>query len=255
MIEKLSTLIWFMQRPSFWSHAFQLIKRKFLIDYDTPQQRVKAERWAIKYVVSNEEALAKLGINGNMRNLSDSIINKGKELANKSAFKMGGPGNLNLLFNAVKLTGAKCIVETGVAYGWSSLAILHAISINGEGKLFSVDMPYPKMGNEDFVGIVVPENLKSSWLLVREPDRCGLDKVISMTGGSIDLCHYDSDKSWWGRAYAFPLLWKALKPGGLFISDDIQDNMFFAEFVKLKSLPFAVTKSHGKFIGLIRKEK
>ena len=55
-----------------------------------------------------------------------------------------------------------------------------------------------------------------------------------MTGGSIDLCHYDSDKSWWGRAYAF-LLWKALKPGGLFISDDIQDNMFFAEFVKLKS--------------------
>ena len=158
-------------------------------------------------------------------------------------------------FNAVKLTGAKCIVETGVAYGWSSLAILNAISINGKGKLFSVDMPYPKMGNEDFVGIVVPENLKSSWLLVREPDRCGLDKVISMTGGSIDLCHYDSDKSWWGRAYAFPLLWKALKPGGLFISDDIQDNMFFAEFVKLKSLPFAVTKSDGKFIGLIRKEK
>ena len=35
---------------------------------------------------------------------------------------MGGPRNLNLLFNAIKLTGAKCIVETGVAYGWSSLA-------------------------------------------------------------------------------------------------------------------------------------
>ena len=64
----------------FWSHAFQLIKRKFLIDYDTPQQRVKAERWASKHVVSNEEALAKLGINGNMRNLSDSIINKVRNL-------------------------------------------------------------------------------------------------------------------------------------------------------------------------------
>ena len=33
-----------------------------------------------KHIVSNEEALAKLGINGNMRNLSDSIINKVRNL-------------------------------------------------------------------------------------------------------------------------------------------------------------------------------
>ena len=37
--------------------------------------------------------------------------------------------------------------------------------------------------------------------------------------------------------------------------DDIQDNMYFAEFVKSKGIKFAVTKSDGKFIGLIRKEK
>ena len=35
--------------------------------------------------------------------------------------------------------------------------------------------------------------------------------------------------------------------------DDIQDNMYFAEFVESKSSPFAVTKSEDKFVGIIRK--
>lgn len=109
------------------------------------------------------------------------------------------------------------------------------------------------MGNEEFVGIVVPEDYRKNWLLIREPDRRGLQKAIRAVGGQVDLCHYDSDKSWWGRAYGFPLMWQALRPGGLFVSDDIQDNFFFAEFAKSKSMPFAVTESQGKFVGLIRK--
>ena len=71
--------------------------------------------------------------------------------------------------------------------------------------------------------------------------------------GKIDLCHYDSDKSWWGRHYAYPILWDSLKSGGLFISDDIQDNLYFSEFVKKKNLKFVIVEFEGKFIGLIRK--
>jgi predicted O-methyltransferase YrrM len=253
MIQKLLTLFWFLLRPLFWGHALQLLIRKFLTNYDTLQFQEKASKWALDHEVSHYEALAKLGINGDKNFLSDAIIKEGQELAKKSAIVMGGPGDINLLFDAVRLTKAKCVIETGVAYGWSSLAILNAMSINDCGNLYSIDMPYPKIGNEDFVGIVVPERLRNRWTLIREPDRYGLEKAIEKIGGSIDLCHYDSDKSWWGRDYAFPLLWNALKPGGLFISDDIQDNMYFAEFVISKSLSFAVTKSEGKFVGLIRK--
>lgn len=253
MIEKIRTAAWFLRRPSFWQHAFQLAKRKFQTDYDAPPLREKAGKWAAEQAVPYHVALGKLGIKGDTHGLSDALIEEGEQLAAKSAVKMGGPGDLNLLFDAVRLTGAQCVIETGVAYGWSSLAILNAISNNDSGKLYSVDMPYPKMGNEAFVGIVVPERFRSRWSLIREPDRRGLEKAIKKASGQIDLCHYDSDKSWWGRAYAFPLLWDALQPGGLFISDDIQDNMYFAEFVKSKSLPFAITKSEGKFVGLIRK--
>ena len=114
-------------------------------------------------------------------------------------------------------------------------------------------MPYPKMNNEAYVGIAVPDRLRVPWEIIREPDRNGLKKAITRFGGEIDLCHYDSDKSWWGRRYGYQLMWEALAPGGVFISDDIQDNMAFAEFVGERRLSFAVTVFENKFVGITRK--
>lgn len=253
MIEKLRTALWFAQRPSHWQHAAALTWRKFLPNNDAPDLRAKAREWAAEHAVPVTEALNKVGIEGNARGMDPVLIAEGTKRAEKSAVKMGGPGDLDLLSDAVRLTKACRVIETGVAYGWSSLAILAAMENNGGGQLISVDMPYPKMGNEDFVGIVVPERLRDHWKMFRQPDRPGLEKAIAAFDGKIDLCHYDSDKSWWGRGYAFPLLWDALKSGGLFIADDIQDNLFFAEFAKSKNLHFAVTMSEGKYVGLIRK--
>ena len=96
----------------------------------------------------------------------------------------------------------------------------------GSGQLISVDMPYPKMGNGGFRGPIVRSRSGSAgnWTLIRQPDRPGLEEKLSRRSvAGIDLCHYDSDKSWWGRAYAFPILWEALVSDGVFISDDIQD--------------------------------
>ena len=253
MTSKFFTLIWFLKRPSFWQHAIHLFFRKILQNHDTPFFKDRAENWAKKNCLTYVKALNKLQIFGEMNGISKSIITEGQKLARKSMIKMGGPGDLDLLFDTVRLTNATKVIETGVAYGWSSLAILHAMSLNKNGTLISVDMPYPKMGNEPYVGIVLPDKLKENWHLIREPDRSGLKKAIRLIEGSIDLCHYDSDKSWWGRAYAYPLLWGALKPGGIFISDDIQDNMYFSEFVSSMALPYAVTKFNGKYVGLIRK--
>ena len=167
---------------------------------------------------------------------------------------MGGSGHIHLLYDCVRLLKAKNVIETGVAYGWSSLAILKALSLNGLGKLYSVDMPYPGKKNENDVGIAVPKNLRTNWTLIRKPDNPGIIIALNKAGGKIDLCHYDSDKSWWGRHYAYPILWKSLNSKGLFISDDIQDNLYFSEFVKKNLLNFVVVEFEGKFVGLIRKE-
>jgi predicted O-methyltransferase YrrM len=103
------------------------------------------------------------------------------------------------------------------------------------------------------IGVAVDENLKSNWELLREPDRYGLNKAIKKHDYSFDLAHYDSDKSYYGRKWSQPLIWRYLRKGGVFISDDIEDNVAFKEFVESKNLDFFVLKFKGKYVGVIRK--
>lgn len=256
MLEKLKTATWFAQRPDHWAQAVELAVRKFRADHDSPEHVRQATAWAAERAVPVADALARMGVEtvaGDSVALPEALVAEGQELAKQSAVKMGGPGDVNLLYAAVRFSGAKKIVETGVAYGWSSLAILAALDGRDGAQLVSVDMPYPKMNNDAYVGVVVPQRLRGAWTIVREPDRRGLEKALKIAGGQIDLCHYDSDKSWWGRQYGFPLMWDALRDGGLFISDDIQDNMAFADFVERKQLECAVTAFEDKYVGIVRK--
>lgn len=256
-IEKLRTARWFLARPSHWAQAVELAKRKFRPDYDNPELRAAAHEWAAAQAVPVPDALAAVGLIttsvAEIPRLSGDLLDAAESCAARSKVKMGGAGDINLLYAATVLSGAVRIVETGVAYGWSSLAILAALESRDDARLVSVDMPYPKMNNEDFVGIVVPERLRDKWELVREPDRNGLVKAIAQLGGSIDLCHYDSDKSWYGRQFGYRLMWEALRPGGVFISDDIQDNFAFREFVEPNRRVYAITGYEGKFVGIVRK--
>lgn len=253
MLNKIKNLGWFAARPLYWPHAAELMRRKFITDHDRPELRKRATNWAAEHAVSVREALKVLQIEGEPEGFPEDRIRDGLERVQKTNIKMGGPADLDLLYDSVRLLGARRVIETGVAYGWSSYAILAAQADITDKSLVSVDMPYPRRGGESSVGIVVPDELRGNWHIVREPDRNGIPKAISRIGGRIDLCHYDSDKSWWGRNYAFTKLWNALEIGGLFISDDIQDNMYFAEFVSAKKMPFAVTASGTKYVGAVRK--
>jgi predicted O-methyltransferase YrrM len=256
MIEQLRTGLWFLKRPSHWPHAVQLVRRKWLPNYDTPADESAAEAWAAARSVPLAKALVSLGVAAPgepLPALPARLLDEAQAAVRRSAVRMGGPGDLNLLYAATTLLGAHRIVETGVAYGWSSLAILAALAGRAEAKLISVDMPYPKMNGEQFVGIAVPQRLRGPWDIIREPDRPGIVKAIARLGGTLDLCHYDSDKSWWGRQYSYPILWNALTSGGLFISDDVQDNMAFAEFAAARRVSYAVIEFDGKYVGLARK--
>jgi predicted O-methyltransferase YrrM len=253
---KAATAAWFLRRPVFWRQGGELLRRKFMRDMDGPGQRAKAGQWAAERAVPVKSALEAVGLLGagdSVPELSPAILVEAEGLAQRVTTLMGGAGDLGLIYAAVRLSAARRAVETGVAYGWSSLAILAALAENGGGRLASVDMPYAKLNNEPFVGVVVPETLRPDWTLIRLPDRNGLKDAIAQFSGSIDFAHYDSDKSYYGRGFAYPLIWHALAPGGVFISDDIQDNLRFAEFVAEKSVSFAVTECAGKFVGICRK--
>lgn len=256
LTEKLRTVAWFARRPTFWPYMVALAVRKF--DGSTRHECTcsGAEQWAAKRAVPVADALVAVGALAQGAPLpagfDPALINEGKVRAAEAKVAMGGPGDLDLIYRAVLAIGAQRVVETGVAYGWSSLSALAALR-QTDGRLCSVDMPYPKAGNEAYVGIVVPREWRDRWTLIRKPDRNGVIKAIQLFDGVIDLAHFDSDKSYAGRMYAFPLLWRALRLGGLFISDDIQDNFGFRDFAASLGLPFAVTESDGKYVGIIAK--
>jgi predicted O-methyltransferase YrrM len=170
---------------------------------------------------------------------------------------MGGGADMRLIHTTVEALGATRVLETGVAYGYSSLAALLSLRKRPGACLVSIDMPYAGMGNEPFVECVVPESLRTQWELLRYPDYLVLERAVK-SHGPLDLCHYDSDKSYEGRRWAYPILWAGLRSGGVLISDDIGDNLAFADFAQSLGLnPIVLSVSNEpsqRFAGVVIKQ-
>jgi len=204
---------------------------------------------------NTEEAIKKLTGQTNLTPTNQLFTNhfeNAQKIQNKCPVDMGGAGNLDLLYWCAEYLKASKVIETGVAYGWSSMAILLSLVGRENSRLVSTDMPYPDRNNAEYVGCVVPDEIRNDWKIMRGPDRQSLPKSIDMLE-SIDMCHYDSDKSYQGRMWAYPKLWESLRPGGFFISDDIGDNMAFFDFAKKIACKPIIVEKDKKYMGIIVK--
>lgn len=251
---KVKTFFWYLARPNYYGQLGSLMKRR-LLGSRIDDTRQTATAWCQKLAVSTKEALHSIMGGAPVQQIELEFADEyaaAKTREQNCPVKMGGPGDLNLLYNLCEHIQAKKVIETGVAYGWSSFSILLSIS-KREGILCSTDMPYPKMNNDAYVGVVVPEHLRKYWNLIRLPDDKGLKIALEKTG-TLDLCHYDSDKSYGGRMFGNGVLWNALRPGGIFISDDINDNMGFHDFCEKKNLTPIIVHIYGKFVGILIKK-
>jgi predicted O-methyltransferase YrrM len=255
---KFQSASYYLSRPRFWSH-FCHRGLGYLGPREGGTEVTTATAWARKQAKPAAQTLAFLNIVsdaatplprfpvGEMQAAADRVRTTGA--------RMGGGASVDLLYAMTVLTKPRTVVETGVAFGWSSLAILKAFAENGDGRLASVDRPYPGDKTELFVGAAVPDRLKQPWTIIREPDRNGLRRALKLFPEGLDMAHYDSDKTLYGRRFGYRVLWSGLKEGGLFVSDDIQDNLAFAQFVKEQAAPFGVIETDGKFVGLAVKPR
>ena len=182
----------------------------------------------------------------------ESLEQLGKHVVRDIDYKVGGAGSCQLLYFLVRRRKPLSIVETGVALGYSSATFLEALGKNGFGKLYSSDFPYPGIPNSDqLVGRVVPENLRSGWTLLLDGDKNNLVKISQMIG-EIDFLHYDSDKSYSGRARAMSLLADKLASDAIIVFDDIHENTHFLDLVdSMPNSPWHVFKFRNKYIGTI----
>ena len=256
-----AALTWYIRRPALHRELLRRVARRVRSGHASPTrlriEREEATRWC-ESVRSDLDALAAtLQIPARpepLEQLHTDAWQEALRAAEKCPVRMGGPGHVDLIHHLCRHLRPKTVVETGVAYGWSTLAILLALRQNGEGRLFSVDMPYQSQETDPWMACVVPAALRDHWTLIRKPDRDALP-ALTRDLGAIDFAHYDSDKSYEGRLFAYGLLYQHLSPGGVLMSDDVDDNLGFRDFARGLGLdPLVLRRHDGRYVGLVQKE-
>ena len=171
------------------------------------------------------------------------------------SFKMGGPAGVRICYFLVRLLKPNVVLETGVAIGNSSRAILSGLQRNRKGNLYSSDLPYLSQNYaKKYIGIIVEQKLRYRWNLYIGQDAENLNFIKSKLK-KIDFLHYDSDKSYHGRKAAIEMIEKNLSSNYVLVMDDIEDNAFFFDFVRTRKLPYKIFMVDNKYVGLTGKNK
>ncbi|MBI3391839.1 MAG: class I SAM-dependent methyltransferase [Nitrospirae bacterium] len=141
----------------------------------------------------------------------------------------------------VLLARPAVVVETGVAHGSSSVAILSALRKIGSGRLYSIDLPMVEregtiespegacdVGREettlvaayDRVGWLIPEALRDRWELHLGDSLRVLPDLLSRLD-QVDLFLHDSLHRYAHMRGEFEIVWPRLSDGGILLADDI----------------------------------
>ena len=257
MFEDIKSFFWFLLKgPKYYSTLCVQIYTKLRKNMDTQRHTETATNWCNDNLTTIAECLKNIGVaheNLDIEHAFDEAYKtKINQLISDSNSNFGGQGHTNLIYTICERLKIENVIETGVAYGWSSGAILRSVSKRG-GQLISIDMPMLKQSDYHLIGVAVEPALKDFWELRRAPDRYALPKAMNKMAGSVELVHYDSDKSYYGRKWSQEVIWKNLKSGGIFISDDIGDNHAFKNFVNNKKINFYIVEYRKKYQGLFIK--
>jgi hypothetical protein len=248
----LRTLFGYLVRPQLYPELIRKIYKNIFDRGSAVQGKKESEIWCSERAMSQQDAIYRITEKEySLYKDFPEQMKKSKKIETECPVKMGGPGALNLIYALCEHTQAKNVIETGVAYGWSSLAALLSLQ-KRDGKLYSSDMPYLDRNNDKLVGCVVPDSLKKFWNLFRQADKESLPKIFKEQH-TFDIAHYDSDKSYKGRMWAYPLLWEKIEKNGFFISDDIGDNSAFMDWVDQNKLQTVIVEFEGKYIGIVKK--
>ena len=254
---RLKILIWFLVRPSLYKQfvreILSFVKRK---EHPTLSRSKEALVWCEENACDEKSALLKINSNWEYYDFNKefpNLVKEGFEIIQRFDFNWGGQGNISLNYSLAKNLNARNIIETGVAYGWSSLCLLTYLRDFEEGFLVSIDMPFWGTKHEDKIGCVIPQEMRRKWRLIRLPDRDSIPKLVRQKS-SFDLCHYDSDKSYSGKTWALPKLWRMIKKGGVLICDDINDNLAFKHFCESQNIEPIIVETFDsqivKYVGI-----
>jgi predicted O-methyltransferase YrrM len=136
-------------------------------------------------------------------------------------------------------------VETGVARGYSSAAILSAMEANGTGHLWSIDYPPADVSAQGLSGSAVPAHLRHRWTYIRGRSNQKLRPLLREID-PIDVFLHDSLHNYPTMMFEFKAAYECMRPAGILMADDINENTAFLDFARQGDLSFAACSGLDK---------
>ena len=169
----------------------------------------------------------------------------------------GDPGLARAAWCLTRHMRPKKVVETGVARGVTTRFILEGLERNGEGHLWSIDLPPLRQGDlAEESGAAVPECCRGRWTFISGSSRRRLPGLLAELD-EIDLFVHDSMHTARNLRFELDHAWAFLRPGGALLVDDVDHNDAFHSFTEtfagLRSLIACHDDGEGLF-GIILKE-
>jgi len=165
------------------------------------------------------------------------------------------PKNISrFLFSICFFSQPELIIETGVAYGFSSSYILLALSLLKKGKLISIDVLLRNEHRPEKFGIAIPSELKKRQQLIIGKSTEELKKLLQ-EDTKIDIFLHDSLHTYKYMMEEYQIAWTFIKNHGFLVSDDVSDNNAFLDFSeKVGRKPIIIFDEIKKsYFGLIQK--
>lgn len=166
---------------------------------------------------------------------------------------------LIFLYCLVRLVAPEKVLETGVANGSSTCAILEAMRCNGKGTLYSIDLVFKQdaaldcrlseanIKMEDCTtipcdkepGWLVPHEWRDRWEFIEGDSLEEMPKLL-MSTGPIDIFFHDSVHTEAHMLQEFRIVYPHLREGGLLLADDIfiRDHDAIAKFALINGFNF-----------------
>lgn len=231
--------------------------------------------------VSRFEELINDNTVGEMRDRMEWATTEYEEATNRRGLSAVDLNGQIAYYAIVKALNPDIVVETGVANGASTYALLAGLEEQSNGRLISIDMPFREgdhhgVDSEDaqlrFLkddvhierdsvdgetsiylpegfepGWIVPEGLRNRWNLRIGRSQRELPLVLSGVE-EIDVFIHDSDHSIPCQLFEYELAWEWLRTGGILLSDDIGEAFNIFSDIRPVSSSGKVTDNIGYMI-------
>jgi predicted O-methyltransferase YrrM len=142
-----------------------------------------------------------------------------------------GPEFTRAVFCVAKHLQPRAVVETGVAHGVTTRAILMGLA-GGSGRLWSIDLP--PLVDERWrkeIGAAVPQAERAAWTYVGGSSRRRLPALLDELG-TIGLFVHDSLHTERNMYFELRTAWDALDHPGVIVADDVHRNRAFGIFLE-----------------------